>query len=140
MFGFLVVIHILVSIIMIVFILLQDPKGGGALGMLGGGGGSKSLFGSTGANQFLVNITKWSAILFAVTSIALATLSSKSDKSIMDEYIPQTTQQEKTDTAPEGEGTKQTEPSPGTTDEKATVPTATDTKKAEPPTENEKKR
>ena len=88
---FLVVIHILVSIIMIVFILLQDPKGGGALGMLGGGGGSKSLFGSTGANQFLINVTKWTAIIFAITSITLATLSSQTDKSIMDEYIPTTT-------------------------------------------------
>ena len=73
---------------MIAFILLQDPKGGGALGMLGGGGGSKSLFGSSGANQFLVSVTKWTAIIFALTSIALASLSSQSDKSIMDEYIP----------------------------------------------------
>ena len=88
MFGFLVVVHIIVSLIMIVFILLQDPKGGGALGMLGGGGGSKSLFGSSGANQFLVNVTKWTAIIFAFTSIALATLSSQSDKSIMDQYMP----------------------------------------------------
>ena len=92
MFGFLVVIHILVSIIMIVFILLQDPKGGGALGgMLGGGGGSKSLFGSTGANQFLINVTKWTAIIFAITSISLATLSAQTDKSIMDKYVPTTT-------------------------------------------------
>ena len=100
MFGFLVVIHILVSIIMIVFILLQDPKGGGALGMLGGGGGSKSLFGSTGANQFLINVTKWTAIIFAITSIALATLSSQTDKSIMDEYIPTTTNSQSEQTQP----------------------------------------
>ena len=110
MFGFLVVVHILVSIIMIIFILLQDPKGGGALGMLGGGGGSKSLFGSTGGNQFLVNVTKWSAIIFAITSIALATLSSKSDKSIMDEYIPQTTEQTElsTDDTPDAKKTEST--------------------------------
>ena len=124
MFGFLVVIHILVSITMIIFILLQDPKGGGALGMLGGGGSSKSLFGSTGANQFLINVTKWSAIIFAITSIALATLSSQSDKSIMDDYIPQATSQEKSDatTSDTIDDTKQdtitTQESPSTTENK----------------------
>ncbi len=90
MFTFLAIVHIIVSVIMVLFILLQDPKGGdgGALGMLGGGG-SKSLFGNTGGNQFLVNVTKWTAIIFAFTSIYLAALSSKKDESVMDEYTKQ---------------------------------------------------
>ncbi len=86
MFTFLAIVHIIVSVIMVVFILLQDPKGGGgALGMLGGGG-SKSLFGSTGGNQFLVNVTKWMAVIFAFTSIYLAALSSQKEGSVMDQY------------------------------------------------------
>lgn len=88
MFTFLAIVHVIVSVIMVVFILLQDPKGGGgALGMLGGGGGSKSLFGSTGGNKFLVNVTKWTAIIFAFTSIYLAALSSQKEESVMDKYI-----------------------------------------------------
>ena len=87
MFTFLAIVHIIASVIMVVFILLQDPKGGGgALGMLGGGGGSKSLFGSTGGNQFLVSVTKWMAIVFAFTSIYLAALSSQKEGSVMDQY------------------------------------------------------
>ena len=94
MFTFLAILHVVVSVLLVVFILLQDPKGGGgALGMLGGGG-SKSLFGSTGGNQFLVTVTKWLAVLFAFTSIYLAALSSQKEKSIMDDYIPPAGQEE----------------------------------------------
>ena len=89
MFTFLAILHVVVSVLLVLFILLQDPKGGsgGALGMLGGGG-SKSLFGATGGNQFLVNITKWLAVIFAFTSIYLASLSTQKEKSLMDDYIP----------------------------------------------------
>lgn len=86
MFTFLAIVHVVVSVIMVTFILLQDPKGGGgALGMMGGGG-SKSLFGSTGGNTFLINVTKWTAIIFAFTSIYLAALSAQKEKSVMDQF------------------------------------------------------
>ena len=86
MFIFLSIVHIIACFIMVAFILLQDPKGGGggALGMMGGG--SKSLFGNTGGNQFLVNVTKWVAIIFAFTSIYLAAISAQKTESVMDEY------------------------------------------------------
>ena len=84
MFTFIAVFHIIVSLVMIGFILLQDPKGGSPLGMLGTGG-SKSLFGNAGANQFLVSVTKWSAVIFVCTSIYLAVLSHQGGDSIMDE-------------------------------------------------------
>ena len=74
MIYFLSIIHILACIFIVIFILLQDPKGG-ILGVLGGGGGSKSLFGSGGASLFLVNVTKWLATTFVITSIALSYLS-----------------------------------------------------------------
>ena len=104
MFHFLAVVHIIASIIMIVFILLQDPKGG-AMGMFGGG--SSSLFGSTGANTFLLNVTKWTAVIFACTSIYLAALSSQRGTSVIDDYVPQTTPAV---TPTEPENTPDTEP------------------------------
>ena len=85
MFTFLAVVHIIASFIMVAFILLQDPKGGGAFGIIGGGG-SKSLFGSSGANHFLVSVTKWMAIIFAFTSIYLAALSAEKNTSVIDQY------------------------------------------------------
>ena len=97
MFTFLAIVHIVVSVFMVVFILLQDPKGGsgGALGMLGGGS-SKSLFGSTGGNQFLVNVTKWMAVIFAFTSIYLAALSSQKKDSVMEQYTEEASNNEST--------------------------------------------
>ncbi len=85
MFTFLAVVHVVASVVMIIFILLQDPKGSGAMGMLGGG--SKSLFSTTGANHFLISITKWTAVIFAFTSIYLATLSSQKGPSVLDELV-----------------------------------------------------
>ncbi len=101
MFTFLSIVHIIVSFIMIIFILLQDPKGGGAFGIIGGGG-TKSLFGSSGANQFLVGVTKWTAIIFAFTSIYLAALSSDKNTSVIDQYTnaPETTDSTSSNSAP----------------------------------------
>ena len=115
MFTFLAIVHVVVCVLLVVFILLQDPKGGGgAFGMLGGGS-SKSLFGSTGGNQFLVNVTKWLAVIFAFTSIYLATLSAQKEKSVMDDYIP-TAQKDQVD-SPESEADKKPPTNP--LDEKA---------------------
>ena len=83
MIYFISTIHALTCIFIVVFILLQDPKGG-VLGTLGGGGGSKSFFGSDGASPFLVNVTKWLAIIFACSSFYLSYMSSKTG-SIVDE-------------------------------------------------------
>ena len=82
MIYFVSIVHALTCIFIVLFILLQDPKGG-VLGSLGGGGGSKSFFGSEGASPFLVNVTKWLAILFACSSFYLSYMSSKTG-SVMD--------------------------------------------------------
>lgn len=81
MIYFVSIIHALTCIFIVLFILLQDPKGG-VLGSLGGGG-SKSFFGAEGASPFLVNVTKWLAILFACTSFYLSYISSQKDSSLM---------------------------------------------------------
>lgn len=81
------VIHILISISLIGAVLLQDPKGG-AMGMLGGGGSSQSVFGATGASNFLTSATKWLAIAFGVTCILLTYFTSHSSRSVTDSVIP----------------------------------------------------
>ena len=142
MFTFLAIVHIIVSVLLVLFILLQDPKGGsGALGMLGGGS-SKSLFGSTGGNQFLVNVTKWLALIFAFTSIYLATLSSQREKSIMDDYIPsaQENQEDLTKTTQKEDPTTPTDATipADTASTDATIPADTANNVAEDTPEEEK--
>ncbi len=82
MFVFVATIHVIASVILVVFVLLQNPKGGGT-GILGGQSGSKNVFSSTGASNFLVTVTKWSAVVFALTSIQLAYMNSKKDSSVI---------------------------------------------------------
>lgn len=82
MFTFISLLHLAICVALVFFILLQNPKGG-ALGVFGGQSSSKSVFASTGASQFLVNITKWCAIIFAFTSIQMAYMNSKKGSSVI---------------------------------------------------------
>lgn len=84
MTTFIAVLHILVALILIGLVLIQDSKGGGALGMGGGGGGSNSVLGATGASTLAAKMTRIAAIIFALTSIGLSVLSSQHSKSILD--------------------------------------------------------
>ena len=71
----LIVIHIVVCIALIMIVLLQTGKGAD-MGAAFGGGGSQTLFGSTGASTFLSKATTGAAIIFMLTSLALAYISS----------------------------------------------------------------
>jgi len=82
MMTFIAILHVLVALILIGLVLIQDSKGGGALGM--GGGGSNSVLGATGASTLAAKMTRIVAIIFAVTSIGLTFLSSQQSKSILD--------------------------------------------------------
>ena len=63
-------LHILIGLCLILFVLLQDPKGG-AMGVFSGGGSSNTFFGSSGASNFLTTTTKWLAVLFAASCLTL---------------------------------------------------------------------
>ena len=63
--------HILVGILLITIILIQRGKGSDA-GMAFGGGASGTVFGASGSGTFLTKTTKWLAISFFCTSLALA--------------------------------------------------------------------
>lgn len=86
MLLFVTVVHFIVAILLIVFVLLQDSKGGGVFGM--GSSGSNQVFSATGAANFLVKITRWLAITFAVTCVALTYLTSHQPASVTDDYVP----------------------------------------------------
>jgi preprotein translocase subunit SecG len=71
----LIIIHVVVCIALIMIVLLQTGKGAD-MGAAFGGGSSQTLFGSTGASTFLSKATTGAAIVFMVTSLGLAYLSS----------------------------------------------------------------
>lgn len=71
--SFLLVIHVLVSIALIGLVLIQQGKGADA-GASFGGGASQTVFGSAGSATFLTRTTKWLAVVFFSTSLALAYL------------------------------------------------------------------
>lgn len=80
MIGFLITIHILVSITLIVIVLLQAGKGAD-MGATFGTGASQSLFGAGGGSSFLGKLTAGAAIIFMLSSLTLAYLSGKSGSS-----------------------------------------------------------
>jgi preprotein translocase subunit SecG len=91
MLAFLVVVHIIVSISLIIIVLLQAGKGA-EMGATFGTGGSQSLFGVGGGATFLSKLTTAAAIIFMLTSLTLAYLSSKpSSTSIMPETVKPST-------------------------------------------------
>jgi preprotein translocase subunit SecG len=81
---FIAIIHILVALLLIGLVLLQDGKGGGVGGSFGGGS-SQTLFGATGAANFLVKATRVLAVVFMLSCIALAVLMSRgTTRSVVD--------------------------------------------------------
>lgn len=83
MSALLITLHVIVCIALIMIVLLQTGKGAD-MGAAFGGGGSQTLFGSTGASTFLSKATTIAAVLFMLTSLGLAYMSShKMSSSIM---------------------------------------------------------
>lgn len=70
--------HLIICLMLILAILLQQSKGGGLGGALGGG--ASQIFGGRGAGNFMTRLTSTLAVLFMLTSSALAYLSSAGDR------------------------------------------------------------
>jgi len=68
--AIIVVIHVIVSLMLIVFILLHSGRGGGLSDMFGGGIGTAAA-GSTVVERNLDRITVATAIIFAFTTTLL---------------------------------------------------------------------
>ncbi|HLG19321.1 MAG TPA: preprotein translocase subunit SecG [Bdellovibrionota bacterium] len=85
---FLTILHVSVCIFLIVIVLLQHGKGADIGASFGGA--SQTVFGTRGAATFLSKLTVSCAIIFMVTSLSLAYLSSRgSAKSLFAGRKPQ---------------------------------------------------
>jgi preprotein translocase subunit SecG len=76
MITLLTVFHIIVCIFLILVVLLQQGKGADWAGAFGGGG-TQTAFGARGAGTVLSKATTAAAVIFMVTSLALAILISQ---------------------------------------------------------------
>ena len=112
----LIIVHVIVCVALIMIVLLQTGKGAD-MGAAFGGGGSQTLFGSTGASTFLSKATTGAAIIFMLTSLALAYISSHrtADSIIQSTPAPveQTAPETQSGTAPQ-ESSAPTQSAPAT--------------------------
>jgi preprotein translocase subunit SecG len=74
------VLHIFVCFFLILVVLLQQGKGGGLGGL--GGQAATQVFGGRGAGNFMTRLTAACAVIFMLTSISLAWVSSGGDRAI----------------------------------------------------------
>lgn len=82
----LLVIQVVSALSIIVLVLLQQGKGAD-MGSSFGSGSAGSLFGATGAANFLSRTTKWSAVVFFAATLGLAWLSHHGASSIVDSGV-----------------------------------------------------
>ncbi len=75
MITLLTVIHVIVGVSLILIVLLQRGKGASMGAAFGGS--SQTLFGSRGPQSFLGKLTTIVAVVFMLTSLSLAVLSSR---------------------------------------------------------------
>ncbi len=80
---FLLAIQVITSLSIIVLVLLQQGKGS-EMGSAFGSGSAGSLFGASGAANFLSRMTKWAAIIFFLSTIGLAYSAHRTGDSILD--------------------------------------------------------
>ena len=89
MYGFLVSVLILDSLVLTTAILLQAGQGGG-LASLGGGAGTEQFMGGRQATTLLTKLTWWSAGTFLFLSLVLAIMSAQTSapRSVIDTSAP----------------------------------------------------
>jgi len=76
MYGLLLAIHLLVCLCLVAVVLVQSGKGGG---LAGGafGGATQTVFGGRGATDFITRATVVLGVLFFVTSLSLALMTTR---------------------------------------------------------------
>jgi preprotein translocase subunit SecG len=90
MATFLLIIHLIVSFFLITIVLIQGGKGadlGAAFG-----GSSQTMFGARGAATFFSKLTTGAAVVFMLTSLSLAIVTSRGS-SVVKQVPPVTEQQ-----------------------------------------------
>ena len=76
MYAFLLALHLIVCLCLVAVILVQSGKGGG---LAGGafGGATQTVFGGRGATDFITRATVVLGVLFFVTSLSLALITTR---------------------------------------------------------------
>ena len=87
------VIHVIAAVSLILTVLLQAGKGA-AMGSGLGAGSSQTMFGSSGAGNFLTKLTTGIAILFMVTSLTLAVFSTQKKSNSLISGVEETEQKQ----------------------------------------------
>jgi preprotein translocase subunit SecG len=82
----LTILHVLVCLFLMLTVLLQAGKGGGMGAAFGGGSSSGTVFGGSGAGNFLQKLTVASALIFVFTSMTLSYLASTSGSDSLKSY------------------------------------------------------
>ena len=80
------VLHMLVASFLILVVLVQAGNAGG-VGAAFGSGNSSGVFGATGANKFLSNLTYVAATVFMATSLVLTVMQGKTGKTGLQEKL-----------------------------------------------------
>jgi preprotein translocase subunit SecG len=102
------IIHVIVSIGLILVVLLQTGKGAEVGAVFGGS--SSTIFGSSGAGNFLTRLTTGMAIVFMITSLTLGYVAGRKPSStIFDNRTPVT--EPRQPTLPTAPAQQQTAPS-----------------------------
>lgn len=81
LYGLVIAIHIIASLILIAVILLQAGRGGG-LSESFGGSSTQTLFG-TKTSVFLTRATAVSAVIYIITCLTLAVMTSHKGRSLV---------------------------------------------------------
>ena len=105
MYTALIGLHVFACIFLIAVVLLQTGKGAD-MGAVFGGGSSETVFGSSGAGNFLTKLTTGIAILFMLTSLVMTYgLARQTSQSLFDDVPAPAVPQEATDGMPPADPT-----------------------------------
>jgi preprotein translocase subunit SecG len=88
------VLHVFACLFLILVVLLQSGKGGG-MGIAFGGGGSQTVFGGSGAGNFLTKATAVTACIFMLTSVSLAYFASQQESKRLEQVSKRKKEEER---------------------------------------------
>ena len=86
MYAVITIVHVLACIFLVLVVLLQTGRGADMGAVFGGS--SSTVFGSSGAGNFLTRLTTATAILFMLTSLSLTYLSARQTTSTIFDTAP----------------------------------------------------
>jgi preprotein translocase subunit SecG len=86
MYAVITIVHILACIFLVLVVLLQTGKGADMGAVFGGS--SSTVFGSSGAGNFLTKLTTATAIVFMLTSLGLTYFSARRNTATIFDSAP----------------------------------------------------